>query len=146
MLKCGDSIRKTCSIKYDQIFRKVSWLKICFRTLLTGLLDDGPSPRGAGAGRGCRHGWARRAVLLQVRLAAGLHVRFLPVFQVLLSSVSLLFLFSIGPLFFLFLPPFLLMQISFFASLLPRPLHQAGCPTSLSSAVCLFSSRPGSLF
>lgn len=51
--------------------------------------------------------------------------------------------FSIVPLFFfLFLPPFLFMQISIFASLLPRPLHRAGCPTSLSSAVCLFSSWP----
>lgn len=44
--------------------------------------------------------------------------------------------------FSLFLPPFLFMQISFFASLLPRPLHQSGCPASLSPAVGLSSSWP----
>ena len=89
-----------------------------------------------GLGRGLRVG------LPQVQLAAGLHVCFSPAFQVLFPSVSLVFLFSIVPLFSLFLPPFLFVQISFFASLLPRPLHQAGCPTSLSSAVCLSSSWP----
>lgn len=72
-----------------------------------------------------------------------LHVCSSPVFRALLSSVCLASLFSVVPLFFfLFLPPFLFMQISFFASLLPRPLHRAGSPTSLSSAVCLFSSWP----
>lgn len=57
----------------------------------------------------------------------------------LLCLVSLV---SVVPLFSLFLPPFLFMQISFFASLLLRPLRQAGCPTSLSSAVCLSSGWP----
>lgn len=34
-------------------------------------------------------------------------------------------------------------QISFFASLLPRLLHQAGCPTSLSSASVCSPADPG---
>lgn len=36
-------------------------------------------------------------------------------------------------------------QISFFASLLPRHLHQAGCPASLSSASLCSPAHPGFL-
>lgn len=118
-------------------------LKICFWVPFTGLAVAPPAEE-AGAGRGPRPWWARVHILPQVCLAAG--------FACLLltcdSSAALICSFSFPVFccatffFFLFLPPFLFMQISFFASLLPRPLHRAGCPTSLSSAVCLFSSWP----
>lgn len=47
---------------------------------------------------------------------------------------------------FLFLPPFVFTQISFFASLLLRLVRQAGCPNSLSSALVCPPAAPGSFF
>lgn len=111
-------------------------LKFCSWVFLKGTLTW---PRGAsGPEPGGEDGLPR------VQLAAGLHVCFPPVLRVLLSCWSGFPFFHCAT-FFLFLSPFLFMQISLFASLLPRPLHQAGCSTSLRSAVCLSSSWPCSL-
>lgn len=97
------------------------------------VLASGPGPGGQGFTSSHSCDWQ------QV-----LHVCFSPVSSAALICSLSFPVFSVVPLFFffLFLPPFLFMQISFFASLLPRPLHRAGCPTSLTSAVCLFSSWP----
>ena len=141
LLKCGDSMRKTCNITFGYVLWKVglaqnlssvhwssyndpSWRRgLCWPRAQALVGKDLHPPTGVTGSRFCM---------------SASHL-----FRVLLSSVHLASLFSVVPLFFfLFLPPFLFMQISFFASLLPRPLHRAGCPTSLSSAVCLFSSWP----
>lgn len=133
VILCG-KFEASCMIKYSE--RWVEF-KICFKILFMGLLKMDPDPEGPcdasgpePGGRGSAslgHSWQRFACLLLACASSA------PLMLVRVSFFPLCH-------FFLFLSPFLFMQISLFASLLPRPLHQAGCPTSLRSAVGLSSS------
>lgn len=133
VILCG-KFEASSMIKYSE--RWVEF-KICFKILFMGLLKMDPDPQRGPVmppvqSRGPRTGLPR-AQLAAVCMSAS-HLCF--------KAPLLLVRVSFFPLchFFLFLSPFLFMQISLFASLLPRPLHQAGCPTSLRSAVGLSSS------